>query len=121
MLNWFRKDPLLVKKLLPTGMTQFDEWSDRIIKQTNIVATYDSQQFALAAMITTLGKTDSAIEDLYFIKALHKGAADQIAGAKMEEIRNRVKTRLASEQAKQSEVTPIKEGAANEVLEHPSV
>ncbi len=116
-------DDLSVKKLLPTGMTEFDVWADRIIGLTGLTATPDSQKFALAAMINTLGKTECDKEDLFFIKSLHKGAADQIAVAQMEQIRARVKARLEAEkqQVSQSvppkgEVTPAKDGAADVVL-----
>jgi hypothetical protein len=119
-------DPLSVKKLLPTGMTEFDVWSDRIIQLTGLTATPDSQKFALASMINTLGKTECDKEDLFFIKALHKGAADQIALAQMDQIRAKVKARLSDEAEKQkqvsqpvqqtSEVTPAKDGAPNVVL-----
>ena len=94
-----KQDPLLDKRLLPTGMKAFEEWSDRIIALTNLEATPESQKFALATMITTLPKTECDKEDLYFVKALHKGAADQIAGAQMEQIRTRVKARLLQEEA----------------------
>ena len=103
-------DPLTVKRLLPTGMQEFEEWSDNIIAHTGLSATPDSQKFTLASMITVLPNTESAKEDLYFIKALHKAAANQIAAAQMDEIRNRIKSKIQAEElskaSKPSEVTP---------------
>lgn len=107
------KDQLLERRPLPTGMTEWDEWADRIIAGAMLTASPESQKFALANMILHLGPTESHKEDAFFIHTLLKTAANQIADAKRCEIRDAAKARLdaeaklASEQAKpQSDVTP---------------
>jgi hypothetical protein len=81
---------------LPMGTAEFDEWSERIISGACIPgATEKSLKFALAEMIMHIKPTQSFCEDGYFIHALRKGAANQVAYAKMEEIRAERKAALA--------------------------
>lgn len=92
------KTELSERKPLPTGKAEFEEWSDRIISGANLIADKASQKFALASMITTLGPTDFAKPDVYFIQCLLAGASKQVAGAMMEEIRtSRVARKLQQE------------------------
>jgi hypothetical protein len=87
------------RRALPVGASEFDEWSDRIISGTLLPADSESMKFALATMILHLGPTESHKEDAYFIHALRKSAANQVAHAKMTEIRDAAKARLAAEEA----------------------
>lgn len=102
-------DQMLEKRPLPTGMDEFEEWSDRIISGTLLQADADSQKFALAEMLLHLNPTNDHECDGYFIKALRKSAVNQIADAKRRELRDKAKARLkAEEEAKaltQGEVT----------------
>lgn len=88
---------------LPTGMTEFEEWSDRIISGTLLPAEPESQKFALASMLMHLSPTTDHETDGYFIKSLRKAAINQIAHAKMAEIRDAAKARLSAEEAKVAE------------------
>jgi len=88
------------KRPLPVGMQEFEEWSDRIISGTLLPADPDSQKFALATMLMHLGPTVDHETDLFFIKSLRKSAVNQIAHAKMTELRDKAKARLAAEEAK---------------------
>jgi hypothetical protein len=81
-------DQLLERRPLPMGMTEFEEWSDRIISGALCQAEHDSQKFALAEMIMHLGPTEDFKEDAYFIHYLRKSACNQIAHAKLMEIKN---------------------------------
>jgi len=94
-------DEMLVKKRLPIGMTEFDEWASNIIAGARLPAAsddpetqYDSQKFALASMLMHLGPTVDHECDGYFIKSLRKAAVNQIADAKMKELRDKAKARL---------------------------
>lgn len=87
---------------LPTGMQEFDEWSDRIITGTLLPANAESQKFALATMIMHLSPTQDHECDAYFIKSLRKAAINEIAHAKMTEIRDAAKARLAKEEAEKN-------------------
>lgn len=93
MLSFFKrsKDPL------PCGVGSFENWSDLIIYKANVEADHDSQKFALATMILSLGPTDAFKEDEYFVKALIKGAANQIAQNRMEYYKNKFKEKMNAE------------------------
>ena len=91
-------DKMNEKQVLPTGMQEFEEWSDRIISGTLLPADPDSQKFALATMLMHLSPTSDHETDGYFIKSLRKAAVNQVAHAKMEELRTKAKARLAEEE-----------------------
>lgn len=80
-------DQLSELRPLPVGMQEFEVWSDRIISGAMLPATTESQKFALASILLGVGQTKDHESDGYFIKCLRKGATDQIAVAKMEEIK----------------------------------
>lgn len=94
---------------LPTGMTEFEEWSDRLISGTLLPADPESQKFALATMLMHLSPTTDHETDGYFIKSLRKGAINQIAHAKMQEIRDAAKARLAAQEALKINEADLKE------------
>lgn len=91
---------MIEKRPLPLGMTEFYEWSDRIIKMANIPADIESQRFALADMIIHLNGTEDHKEDGYFVKVLRKVAVNQVADGAREKIRNEGKKRLQEAEAK---------------------
>ena len=84
---------------LPMGMAEFETWAARIISGALVSADVESQKFVLANLILHLGPTEDFKEDAFFIHSLRKIAANQIADAKREEIRNKTKARLAAEEA----------------------
>jgi hypothetical protein len=111
------KDQLNEKRALPLGVTEFHEWSNRIISGACIPgATHESIKFALADQLLHLGPTVDFECDLYFIKCLRKFAINQVADAMRHEIRDAAKARL--EKTKLAEVTALPTGAvdAKEVL-----
>lgn len=111
-------DQMLEKRPLPLGMAEFDEWADRIISGTMLQADSDSLKFALATMIMHMKPQEDFCEDAYFIHSLRKSAANQIAHAKMVELKERADKRLKAQEALEAEqntnVVSIKEGAADE-------
>jgi hypothetical protein len=81
------------------GVTEFHEWSDRIMSGTLIPgATPESIKFALADMLLHLGPTESHKEDAFFIHSLRKFAVNQVADEMRKKIRDDAKARLAKEQ-----------------------
>lgn len=88
------------KQPLPTGMSAFEGWSDRIIASAAIEATPESLKFVLADLLIRLGPQESHKEDDYFVQSLRKFAVNQIAEAKRKDIRDAAKARLAEEEAK---------------------
>jgi hypothetical protein len=83
---------------LPLGMTEFDEWSDRIISGALLSADTESQKFALANELLSLGPTQDHKEDIYFIKLLRKFAVNQVADEARKAIREKAKARLAAQE-----------------------
>jgi hypothetical protein len=98
-------DEMTEKRPLPIGMDEFDQWADRIISGTLLPADPDSQKFALATMLMHLAPTVDHECDGYFIKSLRKAAINQIADAKMKELHQKAKARLALEEKTKGEVT----------------
>jgi hypothetical protein len=98
----------LIPTKLPTGMTEFEEWSDDVLDLYNM-PNNDSTKFALATSIMHLSATDAFKPKEYFGRILLKGAATQIAYAKMQEAKTRQeeKAKAEVEAAKQLEDTTI--------------
>jgi hypothetical protein len=92
-------DQLLERRPLPMGRQEFEAWSDRIISGAMLNADVESQKFTLANLLLHLGPTESHKEDAFFIHSLRKFAGNQVADAVRVEIRDKVKLRLAKEEA----------------------
>ncbi len=80
-------DQMNEPRSLPMGVTEFHEWSDRIIAGAMVPADRISLKFALAEMVMHLKPTESHCADAYFIHCLRKAAANQVCYAVMEELR----------------------------------
>lgn len=86
------------KRPLPIGLTEFHEWSERIISGAMLPADVDSQKFALANEIMHCGPNVAFEQDAYFIHRLRKYAANQVA--------DEVRKSLYETKKQQAEVTP---------------
>lgn len=98
---------------LPNGVSEWKEWSDRILSGVVLDADRDSLEYALATMILSLGPTESHKPDAFFIHSLRKSAANQVADARRKEL-------YAAKQAKLNEEAKKAEAAnpeANATLE----
>jgi hypothetical protein len=83
---------------LPMGKTEFDAWADRIIKGAAVPGlTRESALFSLTSMILHLPSTQSFATDSFFVHALRKAAAQQVAYTIMRELDDYKKARLAKE------------------------
>lgn len=102
LLNNWRKKQLIkdmtTPKPLPLGVSEFHEWSDRIIQYAMVSADATSLKYALANILMQLKPTEDHVEDAYFIKSLRKAAVNQVADAIRREIYD---ARKAQEDAKQ--------------------
>lgn len=78
---------MLEKRPLPIGMTQFNEWSDRIIAGAMVQASKRSQKWTLAEMVMHLNPTEAFKEDAHFILKLRKAAVNETCAAVMREIK----------------------------------
>lgn len=76
---------------LPVGMTEFMSWSDEIIELTGPLADTDSMRWVIAAQIQHLGSTSDRVPKRFFVSALRKGAATQIASQVFYDIKTKQK------------------------------
>lgn len=104
---------------LPIGMSEFDNWSNDIIELSGLPDN-DSVRFALASAIMH-GKSDGAyVSKFYFVKLMLKGAANQIAHAKFQALKQEQEAkaaeakRLAEEKALEAQVAILTEQLRNE-------
>lgn len=105
------------RRPLPIGIQEFDEWADRIISGTLLPAEPDSMKFALSTMLLHLGPQEDHREDAYFIHSLRKSAVNQIAHAKMKELKDAAQKRIDDEKlAAEQKAKEIVEPAAEETL-----
>lgn len=91
---------------LPLGDKEFEEWSDRIISgvPTLYHTERTSMKFALATMIMQLGPQESHKPDIYFLKTLLKGAANQVAHAKLTFYKEEAKKKAEEEALERSKL-----------------
>jgi hypothetical protein len=99
---------------LPQGKAEFETWSDSII-ETFGMPNNDSVKFALAVSILHLDSTSAYKPKIYFGKTLIKGAASQVAGAVMQDLKEKQQALAAEEAKKQAEATAQTESAASNV------
>lgn len=97
------------KRPLPLGMTEFEEWSDRIISGTLLpdnAQLRESQKYALANMLLHLSPTQDHETDGYFIKSLRKYAVNQIADAVRKDLYEKAKAKKDAETPSAEQVPP---------------
>ena len=103
MLTWFKRSSSLELKPLPMNLPQFNEWSERIIKQANLpTSNLETQRFALAAMIAQTNPTEFFRPDEYYVNCLRKAASDQLAVQIMEDIKLERQKRIEEQNKKQA-------------------
>lgn len=73
---------------LPTGMTEFDSWSDSIIKTYDFPEN-DSIKFTLATMILHADQSMAYAPKRYFALRVIKGMANQVASQAFQDIKTR--------------------------------
>lgn len=89
----------LFPSALPTGMSQFDAWHEKLVATYDLpTQDRDSVRYALATMILHLGPTAAFKPQYYFVLAIRSACAKQVAGAAFQEIKLR---QQAEEKARQ--------------------
>lgn len=87
---------------LPVGMEEFKEWQSSILSLSK-VPDNESTRFAVSVMIMHLGPAEDYKAKRYFIKALNKSAANEIANAVCLDLKAKQKARIeAEEEAKKA-------------------
>lgn len=99
---------------LPVGMAAHDEWAKSIISMTS-VPDNDSTRFALASMVMHLSPTSSKKAAQYFIRALDKGAANEVAHAVLMKLKDKQDAARKAEQESKAVTNGI--GTANDRME----
>lgn len=96
---------------LPQGRQEFERWSDDILDLYNL-PNNTSTKFALAVSILHAPATDAYKPKFYYGRLMMKGAANEVAGAVMQELKT-----------KQAEATALaqKAEASNEQLQSQTV
>lgn len=109
-------DQMNEPRALPMGLSEFHQWSDRIISGAVVPGGKEdpevflqSQKFALANMLMHLGPTESHKPDAFFIHSLRKFAVNQVADTIRKELHEAAKARTAAEEAKKAESETPKE------------
>jgi hypothetical protein len=92
---------------LPVGLTEFNKWADSIIELSGEYADRDSMRFAIASQVIHLPHTVSSKPKDYFVRAMRKAAANQIASAVFQEIK-------LAQQKEQEEVKKLAEVTADQ-------
>jgi hypothetical protein len=96
---------------LPVGKAEFDIWVESILDMSTVPKN-DSTAFALATMVLHLPPTANYKAKEYFLRHLHKSAANQVAAALMQELKAKQEEnnrREAEARANAINVTPTKE------------
>lgn len=103
----YRNDLTDQDRPLPVGMTEFEEFSNRILTLAGKYADEDSMKFALASIIIHADASKGSLPDSYFLERLRKSAANQVASQVFQDIK--AKQAAAQEAAKQVEDTTSSE------------
>ncbi len=91
---------------LPVGLPQFETWADDIIELSGKFADLNSMKFALASQLIHSKHDKSSIPKVVFVRMLRKAAANQVASAVFQEIKQQ-------QDAKIAEATADKAGAVS--------
>lgn len=114
------QEQLTEKRPLPVGLSEFHEWSDRIISGAGLPAAIESQKYTLANDLLTAPPTMAYEADVYFIHRLRKFAVNQVADAYRKELYAKKQARFEQEmkaKQNQAEVTPLESADGGKVLE----
>lgn len=95
---------------LPIGVTEFNAWADDIVELSGLPDN-DSMRYTLAVVVLELPKTNAYRPKEFFIRALIKGACNQIVSQIMHDIRDR-------HSKKQAEVTAEVSGNTDATQKH---
>ena len=112
MNRFLRKILSYFPSALPTGVTELSIWAQEIIDLAGLPASVDSQTQAICNMIMHLPprkrdqRPTAYVSKNWFVHALRKGAANQIASFVFQEIRKDMDAKIA-------EMKKAEETAAN--------
>lgn len=103
-----------IPERLPVGLDAHDSWAADVVALSGLPDN-DSMRFAVATMILHADAKAAYLAKQYFVRRLIKGAANQVAGGIMQDLKNKQAEELAKAQAvKQVEATTPTEGASTD-------
>jgi hypothetical protein len=102
-------------RLLPVGLTDYQELCDDVILLTGEFADRDSMIYAISGVIINLKHDVDAIPMDYLVRCLRKTAVNQVASYEFQRISQEHAKKKAEEQAqqKQAEATASANAVAN--------
>lgn len=83
---------------LPVGLTEYHKFTDSIIDLVGPIADNDSLKWAISNQIIHLKPQQDSVAKRYFVKSLRKAAANQVASAVFQEIKNKQQEAFAAQQ-----------------------
>jgi hypothetical protein len=92
---------------LPIGMQEFEHWSQSILAMVPQLPNNDSMRFVLAAMIQRLDPARNLVPKRYFVKALLRAAAGEVAHNIMFEAKERQKAQQQSQETATSKLQVV--------------
>lgn len=101
MINPIKLAASYIPQYLPVGMTEFETFSNDVIKLAGPLADVDSMKWVIASAIQHSSQTK--LSKQHFVRALKKGAANQIASAVFYSIKIKQETKIAEEKANQEQ------------------
>lgn len=96
---------------LPVGMTEFNAWANNIVELTGPIADKDSLIWVASQEIMRMPPGKSRVPKRTFVNILRKFAANQLAAAKVNEIKEAQEADRQAALLKQAEDTAAKEVA----------
>lgn len=84
---------------LPVGMTAYNTWLSSVLELAGPVADKDSMEWVISNEVMRLKSTQDRAPKSYFVKVLRKYAANQIAAAKVIEIKDKQQAAQAAKKA----------------------
>lgn len=84
---------------IPTGMAEFEAWSDSIIDLVGPIANRQDLKWVLAVSVLHMGETAAFVPKRYFVKRILKGAANQVVSQVVQDIKNAKQKEIEEQQA----------------------
>jgi hypothetical protein len=93
---------------LPVGLTAYNQFTDSIIELAGPYADKDSMRFAISTMIIHLSQDHGSVSKQLFVRRLRKVAANQVASAVINDIKQRQAEEIAKKQAEATATQDLK-------------
>lgn len=103
-----------VPRRLPVGLTEFNNFADRVIMLAGQFADTDSMRFAIATAVIHADASKGRVADKFFVDRLVKSAANQVASYVFQEVKQKQAEMLQAAELKAAQDKQDAEAAAIE-------